>query len=254
MANLELESRRLENRKLEETRAPISSPLDRLDARHVIIDLRDHFTTEQIANGRLQGWMPKAKSLVERSLAAVALIALCLPLVVVALIIRFTSPGPFLFRQRRVGLHGKTFEVFKFRTMVDGAHDAIEEIIDLNEHDGVLFKIKNDPRCTRVGKVLRRYSVDEIPQLINVVRGEMSLIGPRPALPSEVAQWGTGVARRLLVKPGLTGLWQVSGRSTLNWEESVALDLKYVEEWSPLLDLQILIRTIPAVLSTKGAY
>ncbi len=138
--------------------------------------------------------------------------------------------------------------------MVDGADGLIDQIIDLNEHDGVLFKIKNDPRCTRFGTRLRRHSIDELPQLINVVRGDMSLVGPRPALPTEVAQYGATTCRRLQVKPGLTGLWQVSGRSNLSWDESVKLDLRYVEEWSPLLDVKILLRTVPAVLTRKGAY
>lgn len=219
-----------------------------------VIDLRDTLASQPVVNVRLMGWMPKAKSLLERSLAAVALLLLAVPFLVIAAIVRLTSPGPALFRQQRVGLNGRIFDVYKFRTMVDGADGLIDQIIDLNEHDGVLFKIKNDPRCTRFGTRLRRHSIDELPQLINVVRGDMSLVGPRPALPTEVAQYGATTCRRLQVKPGLTGLWQVSGRSNLSWDESVKLDLRYVEEWSPLLDVKILLQTVPAVLTRKGAY
>ncbi len=219
-----------------------------------VIDLRDTLASQPVVNARLRGWMPKAKSLLERSLTAVALVLLAVPFLLIAAIVRLTSPGPALFRQQRVGLNGKIFDVYKFRTMVDGADGLIDQIIDLNEHDGVLFKIKNDPRCTSFGTRLRRHSIDELPQLINVVRGEMSLVGPRPALPTEVAQYGAATCRRLQVKPGLTGLWQVSGRSNLSWDESVKLDLRYVEEWSPLLDVKILLQTVPAVLTRKGAY
>lgn len=219
-----------------------------------VIDLRDTLAAQPVVNARLRGWMPKAKSLLERSLTAVALVLLAVPFLLIAAIVRLTSPGPALFRQQRVGLNGKIFDVYKFRTMVDGADGLIDQIIDLNEQDGVLFKIKNDPRCTSFGTRLRRHSIDELPQLINVVRGEMSLVGPRPALPTEVAQYGATTCRRLQVKPGLTGLWQVSGRSNLSWDESVKLDLRYVEEWSPLLDVKILLQTVPAVLTRKGAY
>ncbi len=224
------------------------------DDHAVIIDLRDRLDTQPVVNARLQGWMPKAKSLLGRSVAAIAVALLAPLLLVIAAVVRFTSPGPALFRQRRVGLNGRVFDVYKFRTMVDGAERMISTVIDLNEHDGVLFKMRDDPRCTSFGKWLRRYSLDELPQLINVVRGDMALVGPRPALPSEVAQYGADTCRRLQVKPGITGLWQVSGRSNLTWEESVALDLRYVEEWSLALDLAILLRTVPAVLTGHGAY
>lgn len=194
------------------------------------------------------------QSLSERVIATAALVVLLLPLVIIGLLIRLNSSGPALFVQERVGKNGRVFRCFKFRTMVDGADDLIDYVIDLNDQDGVLFKVKNDPRCTSIGKVLRRYSIDEFPQLINIALGEMSFVGPRPPLPGEVAQYGVDVRRRLLVKPGLTGLWQVSGRSNLSWEESVRLDLEYVENWSPLLDAKILLKTVPAVLSGHGAY
>ncbi|MEU9887130.1 sugar transferase [Sphaerisporangium sp. NPDC051017] len=194
------------------------------------------------------------KSLFDKLLATAVLTVLALPMLVIAFLIRSTSPGPALFRQTRVGRDGREFRVFKFRTMVRDAEKLKMDLLDSNEFDGVLFKMRNDPRITRVGGFLRRYSLDELPQLFNVVRGEMSLVGPRPPLPEEVAQYGTDVRRRLVVKPGMTGLWQVSGRSDLSWEESVRLDLRYVENWSLILDLQILWKTWSAVTRGGGAY
>ncbi|MDH2428928.1 sugar transferase [Sphaerisporangium sp. TRM90804] len=194
------------------------------------------------------------KSLFDRLVAAAALTLLALPMTVIAVLVRSTSAGPALFTQTRVGRAGNEFQVFKFRTMVRDAERLKVGLLEGNEFDGVLFKMRNDPRVTRVGGLLRRYSLDELPQLLNVVRGEMSLVGPRPPLPTEVAQYGTDVRRRLVVKPGMTGLWQVSGRSDLSWEESVRLDLRYVENWSLILDLQILWKTWSAVLRGGGAY
>jgi lipopolysaccharide/colanic/teichoic acid biosynthesis glycosyltransferase len=144
--------------------------------------------------------------------------------------------------------------MYKFRTMVDDADQRQHEVAHLDEADGVLFKIRVDPRVTRAGSVLRRHSLDELPQLWNVLRGQMSIVGPRPPLPSEVQQYGSDAQRRLLVKPGMSGLWQVSGRSELSWEESIRLDLYYVENWSPALDAQILWRKIGAVVRGRGAY
>jgi lipopolysaccharide/colanic/teichoic acid biosynthesis glycosyltransferase len=144
--------------------------------------------------------------------------------------------------------------VYKFRTMVMDAEQRKAELATSNDHDGVLFKMRKDPRITKVGSWLRRWSLDELPQLVNVVRGDMSLVGPRPALPDEAARYGDYVRRRLVVKPGLTGLWQVNGRSDLSWEESVRLDLRYVENWSLVLDLQILWKTLSAVWRGSGAY
>ena len=179
---------------------------------------------------------------------------LALPMLVIVVLIRTTSEGPALFRQTRVGRGGRDFQVLKFRTMVNDAEKVKTTLLDENESNGVLFKIRNDPRITRVGGFLRRYSLDELPQLLNVVRGEMSLVGPRPPLPEEVERYGTDMRRRLVVKPGMTGLWQVSGRSDLTWEESVRLDLRYVENWSLILDLQILCKTWSAVTKGEGAY
>jgi exopolysaccharide biosynthesis polyprenyl glycosylphosphotransferase len=194
------------------------------------------------------------KSLFDRVSACFALLLLAVPMLVITALIRATSPGPALFRQIRVGKGGGEFPVVKFRTMVMNAERLKIDLEGENEFDGVLFKMRNDPRITRVGAYLRRYSLDELPQLLNVLRGEMSLVGPRPPLPEEVRQYGEDVRRRLVVKPGMTGLWQVSGRSDLSWEESVRLDLRYVENWSLFLDLQILWKTWRAVTGGEGAY
>ena len=203
----------------------------------------------------LSGPLRACKGLVERVAAALLLLALSPVMLVLALLVRGTSAGPAFFRQRRVGLEGREFTLLKFRTMVDDAERLRVKLEHLNERDdGPLFKIREDPRVTRVGAVLRRYSLDELPQLINVLTGEMSLIGPRPPLPSEVATYTGDVRRRLAVKPGLTGLWQVSGRSTLSWADSVRLDLDYVENWSALLDAEILLRTTSAVVRGTGAF
>jgi lipopolysaccharide/colanic/teichoic acid biosynthesis glycosyltransferase len=158
------------------------------------------------------------------------------------------------FRQERVGRDGETFLMVKFRTMVRSAETDLAGLLDHNELDGPLFKMRDDPRITPLGRRLRRLSIDELPQLWHVLTGEMSLVGPRPPLPSEVATYGADVRRRLLVKPGMTGLWQVSGRADLAWDEAVRLDLYYVDSWSPALDLVILWKTINAVLRGRGAY
>ena len=170
-----------------------------------------------------------------------------------ALAVRLSSPGPALFRQRRVGAKGQDFLVFKFRTMYRDAEARLAELQTQNESDGLLFKIKDDPRITRVGAFLRRTSIDELPQLLNVLTGEMSLVGPRP-LPVNDAEFQGHVRRRMLVPPGITGLWQVSGRSDMLWEDAVRLDLYYVENWSITLDLMILARTVSTVLRGGGAY
>jgi exopolysaccharide biosynthesis polyprenyl glycosylphosphotransferase len=173
---------------------------------------------------------------------------------VLALAIKADDGGPVLFKQTRVGRDGRAFGVYKFRTMVEDAEELKATLLRLNQYQGPLFKMKHDPRLTRTGGFLRRWSLDELPQLINVLTGDMSLVGPRPALPEEVAMYGDLVRRRLVVKPGMTGLWQVNGRSDLAWEESVRLDLRYVENWSLMLDLQILWKTCAAVTRGSGAY
>jgi len=171
----------------------------------------------------------------------------------VAIAIRFSDKGPIFFRQARTGREGQTFRVWKFRTMYVDAEDRLAEMDDLNESDGMLFKIRDDPRVFPVGRFLRASSIDELPQLINVLMGEMSLVGPRP-LPADDGDFLGDVRRRLLVRPGITGLWQVSGRSDLSWDDAVRLDLYYVDNWSLVLDVHILWRTIGVVLRSKGAY
>ncbi|MEU8959045.1 sugar transferase [Streptomyces sp. NPDC048518] len=194
------------------------------------------------------------KGVVDRLGAALLLLLFAPLMVVVALLVMADSRGGALYRQRRVGKDGCEFTIFKFRTMVTGAHTARAALADHNEGAGLLFKLRRDPRVTRVGTVLRRYSIDELPQLFNVLTGSMSLVGPRPPLPEESAAYGPDIRRRLLVKPGLTGLWQISGRSDLPWEEAVRLDLRYVEDWSLALDSVILWKTLRAVLKGQGAY
>ena len=175
-------------------------------------------------------------------------------LALIALAIGLDSPGPIIFSQTRVGAGGRLFEIFKFRSMREGAEAELEQLRKLNEADGPLFKIHDDPRLTRVGRVLRRTSLDELPQFWNVLRGEMSLVGPRPAIPAEVESYVEWHKRRLEARPGMTGLWQVSGRSLLSFDEMVLLDIYYIENWSVWLDLKILLRTLPQVLFGDGAY
>lgn len=195
------------------------------------------------------------KGLFDRAVATTLFLLTSPVFIAVWLAVRLTSPGPALFRQTRVGMRGETFTMVKFRSMHVDAEARLAAVSELNDNsDGLLFKIRDDPRVTRVGRLLRRYSLDELPQLLNVIKGDMSLVGPRPPLPREVALYPDDVRRRLLVKPGVTGLWQVSGRSDLTWEESVRLDLRYVENWSLFYDFAILWQTAFAVLRGSGAY
>ncbi|GAA5193181.1 sugar transferase [Arthrobacter gyeryongensis] len=208
-----------------------------------------HVTTPTLEAGQRV-----AKRLLDIAVSA-SLIVLFSPLfAVLALMVKLDSRGPILFRQDRVGFEGAHFRMLKFRSMVIDAEARLTELAHRNEGNGLLFKIRNDPRITRTGAFLRRYSLDELPQLFNVLSGSMSLVGPRPPLPSEVAVYEQDVRRRLLVKPGVTGLWQVSGRSNLSWQDSVRLDLYYVENWSLAGDLIILLRTARAVLTGHGAF
>jgi exopolysaccharide biosynthesis polyprenyl glycosylphosphotransferase len=195
-----------------------------------------------------------AKAVFDRVGAALLLLVLSPILVGIALAIAIRDGRPILFRQERVGRDGDRFDVLKFRTMVPDAKERLAELHDYNEAEGPLFKIRDDPRITRTGGMLRRRSLDELPQLLNVLKGDMSLVGPRPPLASEVATYDERTNRRLVIKPGMTGLWQVEGRSDLPWDEGVYLDLLYVDHWSPLLDLVILVRTLRAVLRPSGAY
>ena len=186
-----------------------------------------------------------------RGLAALALVVAAPVLLAAAIAIRHDSPGPAIFRQVRIGRDGRPFSIYKLRTMVVA---PVAEAELVSDGDGVLFKMRQDPRITTLGSWLRKYSLDELPQLLNVVLGQMRLVGPRPALPEEVAEYSDDERRRLAMPPGITGLWQVSGRSDLTWEETVRLDLHYVDNWSPTLDLLILCRTVRAVLGHRGAY
>ncbi|MFI0356760.1 sugar transferase [Actinomadura sp. 9N407] len=195
------------------------------------------------------------KGMFDRAVAAAALFLLGPLWGVMALLIRVDDPGPALYAQDRVGRGGHRFRMLKFRTMVVGADRRRDDMAAApGARNGVLFKLRDDPRVTRLGGRLRRFSLDELPQLVNVLRGEMSLVGPRPPLPDEVDRYGEDVYRRLAVKPGMTGLWQVSGRSDLSWDESVRLDLRYIENWSLALDTQILWKTLAAVVRGQGAY
>jgi exopolysaccharide biosynthesis polyprenyl glycosylphosphotransferase len=195
-----------------------------------------------------------AKAVFDRTGAAVALVVLSPLLALIALAVLVRDGRPVFFRQARVGRNGATIPVRKFRTMDRDAEARLGDLSERNEAAGPLFKMRDDPRVTRTGAFLRRYSLDELPQLVNVLTGTMSLVGPRPPLPSEVATYDERTARRLVVKPGLTGLWQIQGRSDLPWDEGVYLDVMYVDHWSPLLDLVILARTTRAVLRPRGAY
>ena len=202
----------------------------------------------------LKGVRRLTKELFDRAAALFGLLFLAPVLLSLALAVKTTSRGPVFFQQERVGRDGKTFSMLKFRSMVVGADRMVDDLAGGNEGNGVLFKMKADPRVTPVGRVLRRYSLDEVPQLFNVLKGEMSLVGPRPPLSTEVERYGFDMHRRFLVKPGLTGLWQVSGRSDLSWDDSVRIDVRYVENWTLTFDLMILWKTFGAVLRGSGAY
>jgi exopolysaccharide biosynthesis polyprenyl glycosylphosphotransferase len=186
--------------------------------------------------------------------AVVLLVLAFVPMVVIGVLVRLTSRGPSIFRQERVGKAGEPFTMYKFRTMVNGAEDQLEEIARANGANGVLFKLRDDPRVTPFGRVLRRWSLDELPQLWNVLQGDMSLVGPRPALPRETARYTTKLRARLRVKPGLTGLWQVNGRHELPFDDYVRYDLFYVENWSLGLDFYVIAKTLPALLGRRGSY
>jgi lipopolysaccharide/colanic/teichoic acid biosynthesis glycosyltransferase len=194
------------------------------------------------------------KDVVERVASALLIVLLFPVLLIIALSVMATSPGPAIFTQERVGRRGRPFRIWKFRTMVSGAHEQLEALLSMhNRDDEPLFKVPDDPRVTRLGAFLRSTSLDELPQLFNVVAGHMSLVGPRPQVPAEVALYLPGDWSRLDVKPGITGLWQVSGRSSLTWNQAIECDLRYVRDWSLWLDLKILMRTIVVVARRDGA-
>lgn len=202
----------------------------------------------------ITGWNLAFKRTSDIVLSLAVLVLLFPLMLLISVAIKLDSPGPVLFKQVRVGRDGRRFVFYKFRSMRQGAEEERPQLADLDETVGPIFKIRRDPRCTRLGRFLRRTSLDELPQLYNVLRGEMSLVGPRPAIPVEVEQYQEWHRKRLEVSPGMTGLWQVSGRSQLTFDEMCLLDIYYLENWSPLLDLKIALKTIPAVLAGTGAY
>ncbi|EWM66907.1 bacterial sugar transferase [Micromonospora sp. M42] len=197
---------------------------------------------------------PVLKTVLDRVLAVLGIAVVSPLLFGIALAVKLTSRGPVFYRSERVGQNGVPFMMWKFRSMKVGADAMKAELAGENENDGAMFKMRRDPRVTRVGRLLRRTSLDELPQLLNVVSGQMSLVGPPPPLPDEVATYSETERRRLAVRPGMTGLWQISGRSDLSWDEAVRLDLYYVDNWSLAYDLSILWRTVGVVLARKGAY
>ena len=232
----------------------ISSTLRDVAAERLRIRPLGQYTVVEVERDRLTGWRAAAKRGFD-VVASVTLLLMVIPLMpVIAALIKLDSRGPVFFRHTRVGKDGRPFQVFKFRTMVRDAEDLLADLMDRNEAEGTIFKLRQDPRCTRVGRLLRRLSVDELPQLWNVLVGQMSMVGPRPAPPNEVANWSDDMHRRLRVRPGITGMWQVSGRSEASFEEYVRFDLYYVNNWSLLADLAIVAKTVPTVLFGRGAY
>jgi len=195
-----------------------------------------------------------AKRIMDISIALLTLFILLPFMVLIAVLIKTTSRGPVLYRSKRVGKDGEAFTLYKFRSMFDGAADERTSLEKHNEQSGPVFKMRDDPRITSFGRFLRKVSVDELPQLVNVLSGKMSLVGPRPALPEEVAQYGIRAGQRLAVKPGITCIWQVSGRSTIDFDTWIEMDVDYIRSWTLIRDMSLLIRTVPAVLSGRGAY
>ncbi|WP_280759835.1 sugar transferase [Prescottella agglutinans] len=212
------------------------------------------FPLIHVEKPRYHGAKRFGKTAFDTCFALAALIAVAPVMLVAAIAVKATSKGPILYKSERMGINGRPFPMLKFRTMVDGADKQVAALLGQNEGAGVLFKMKDDPRITPVGKFLRKYSLDELPQFVNVLRREMSVVGPRPPLRREVEAYDGTVRRRMLVKPGLTGLWQVSGRSDLSWDETVRLDLSYVENWSMMQDILIVGKTVRAVTAGSGAY
>ncbi|HAM37882.1 MAG TPA: hypothetical protein DCP53_00555 [Elusimicrobia bacterium] len=202
----------------------------------------------------LYGWNFMLKRLTDIVLSLIIFTFSIIPLLIISLIIKFEDGGPVFYTHKRKGYMGKDFNFIKFRTMVQNADKILEDIIVLNERGGPVFKMKNDPRMTKIGKFLRMFSIDEVPQFINVLRGEMSIVGPRPQVLWEAAHYDEIAMRRLKVLPGITGIWQIRGRSDLSYEEMIRLDIYYLENWSIALDLRIILGTLPAILSKKGAY
>ena len=210
--------------------------------------------TPQAALFVAPGWKLRVKRLVDLVGASVAIVLLSPVLLAAAAVVKLTSPGPVFFKQIRTGEGGREFHFYKFRSMHSDAESEREAILGLDETDGPIFKIKDDPRMTPAGRFLRRTSIDELPQLWHVLLGDMSLVGPRPPIPTEVDEYSDWEVQRLLVKPGITCIWQVSGRSELDFRTWVEMDIQYIEQWSLWYDIKLLARTVPAVLSGRGAY
>jgi exopolysaccharide biosynthesis polyprenyl glycosylphosphotransferase len=203
---------------------------------------------------QLKGFNALVKRGADIALSSVGIVLISPLLLVFSVLVKVTSPGPVFFKQERVGMDGKTFSIFKFRSMIKDAEKLFPQLAPLSEVEGNLFKMKNDPRITPLGRLMRRWSIDELPQFFNVFLGDMSLVGPRPPLPREVEKYTSWHKKRLRVRPGITGAWQVSGRSLLPFEDMVRLDIYYIENWSLWLDLKTLLRTVPVVIFGKGAY
>lgn len=232
----------------------LSSPLADVAGPRMTLTPVEGLPLIQVELATFEGSRYLLKRAMDVIISSLALLAIALITPFVALAIVIDDPGPVFFRQDRVGRDGRTFRMLKFRSMRTDAERVKLRLLEQNEGAGPLFKMKSDPRITRVGAIIRRFSIDELPQFWNVLIGDMSIVGPRPPLPSEVTAYDGMVYRRLYIKPGITGLWQVSGRSDLSWEESVRLDLRYVENWSIVTDLVILLRTMQVVLNPRGAY
>lgn len=228
-------------------------PLRDVDARRIRSGRLGRFSLVRVEPVE-QGWRPAAKRAFDVAASATGLALVSPVLVVAGLAVKVSSPGPVLFRQERVGRDGQRFQILKLRTMVRDAEERIDEVAHRNESGGPLFKMRDDPRVTRVGRVLRATSIDELPQLWNVLRGEMSLVGPRPALAREMGAWPPELHQRLRVRPGITGMWQVGGRAQMSFDEYVRLDLYYVDNWSLLSDLVIILQTIPVLALRRGGY
>jgi exopolysaccharide biosynthesis polyprenyl glycosylphosphotransferase len=232
----------------------VSPGLPNLGAARVILEPIDGMALFSLRRHRFSRRQRVQKRCLDLMVTSIALVVSAPLMLGIALLVRVSSPGPVLFRQRRVGAQEREFTIFKFRTMIVNADAQRDGLASRNEADGLLFKMRRDPRVTKVGRLLRRTSLDELPQLINVLRGDMSLVGPRPALPDEATRYAESQRARLRVKPGVTGLWQVNGRHDLAFEDYLRYDLFYVENWSLTMDLYILAKTIPALLTARGSY
>ncbi|MEJ7584941.1 MAG: exopolysaccharide biosynthesis polyprenyl glycosylphosphotransferase, partial [Acidimicrobiales bacterium] len=231
----------------------LSSTLRDIASQRLTVRPLGRFPVVYVEPVQRDGWRRVAKRSFDVVGAMVMLLLFSPVIVVAAIAIKLDTRGPVLFAQTRVGRNSRPFKVQKLRSMVPGAESLLDDLRGLNEADGPLFKIRDDPRVTRVGRFIRRASIDELPQLWNVIMGEMSLVGPRPALPHETEAWDPLLTQRLRVQPGITGMWQGNGRSETSFEDYTRLDLYYVDNWSLLTDLAILVKTLPVVLVSRGA-